>query len=85
MDSKDIDMLIATYTITQMSVKLHMPCQIPYYDRGFLVQAKSGYKKLSDANGKTIGVSQGLLQSAVEGYASANNLKFQLCSTRILS
>ena len=49
-----------------------------YYDQiGFLVQTKSGYKKLSDLNGKTIGVSQGSsAKAAVEEYASANNLKF---------
>ena len=63
MDNGTIDMLIDTYTITD---------QI-----GFLVQTKSGYKKLSDLNGKTIGVSQGSsAKAAVEEYASANNLKF---------
>ena len=56
-----------------------MPCQILTTTTkfGFLVQTKSGYKKLSDLNGKTIGVSQGSsAKAAVEEYASANNLKF---------
>ena len=63
----------------QMSVRLHMPCQTLTTTTKSVsfVQTKSGYKKLSDLNGKTIGVSQGSsAKAAVEEYASANNLKF---------
>jgi len=72
MDNGTIDMLIATYTITDER-KASYAMSNPY----FLVQTKSGYKQLSDLNGKTIGVSQGSsAKAAVEEYASANNLKF---------
>ena len=78
MDNGTIDMLIATYTITDERKASYAMSNPYYYDQiGFLVQTKSGYKKLSDLNGKTIGVSQGSsAKAAVEEYASANNLKF---------
>lgn len=78
MDNGTIDMLIATYTITDDRKASYAMSNPYYYDQiGFLVQTKSGYKKLSDLNGKTIGVSQGSsAKAAVEEYASANNLKF---------
>ena len=78
MDNGTIDMLIATYTITDERKASYAMSTPYYYDQiGFLVQTKSGYKKLSDLNGKTIGVSQGSsAKAAVEEYASANNLKF---------
>ena len=62
MDNGTIDMLIATYTITDERKASYAMSNPYYYDQiGFLVQTKSGYKKLSDLNGKTIGVSQGHL------------------------
>ena len=78
MDNGTIDMLIATYTITDERKASYAMSNPYYYDQiGFLVQTKSGYKKLSDLNGKTIGVSQGSsAKAAVEEYASANNLMF---------
>ena len=78
MDNGTIDLLIATYTITDERKASYAMSNPYYYDQiGFLVQTKSGYKKLSDLNGKTIGVSQGSsAKAAVEEYASANNLKF---------
>jgi len=78
MDNGTIDMLIATYTITDERKASYAMSNPYYYDQiGFLVQTKSGYKQLSDLNGKTIGVSQGSsAKAAVEEYASANNLKF---------
>ena len=78
MDNGTIDLLIATYTINDER-KASYAISTPYYyaQIGFLVQTKSGYKKLSDLNDKTIGVSQGSsAKAAVEEYASANNLKF---------
>lgn len=78
MDNGTIDLLIATYTINDERKASYAISNPYYYDQiGFLVQTKSGYKKLSDLNGKTIGVSQGSsAKAAVEEYASANNLKF---------
>ena len=78
MDNGTIDLLIATYTINDERKASYAMSTPYYYDQiGFLVQTKSGYKKLSDLNGKTIGVSQGSsAKAAVEEYASANNLKF---------
>ena len=78
MDNGTIDLLIATYTINDERKASYAISTPYYYDQiGFLVQTKSGYKKLSDLNGKTIGVSQGSsAKTAVEEYASANNLKF---------
>ena len=44
---------------------------------GFLVLKDSGINKISDLNGKTIGVSQGAsTKAALQEYASAHNLKF---------
>ena len=70
MDNGTIDMLIATYTITDERKASYAMSNPYYYDQiGFLVQTKSGYKKLSDLNGKTIGVSQGSsAKAAVEEY-----------------
>ena len=78
MDNGTIDMLIATYTITDERKASYAMSNPYYYDQiGFLVQTKSGYKKLSDLNRKTIGVSQGSsAKAAVQEYASAHNLKF---------
>lgn len=78
MDNGTIDLLIATYTINDERKASYAISNPYYYDQiGFLVQTKSGYKKLSDLNGKTIGVSQGSsAKAAVEEYASANNLNF---------
>ena len=78
MDNGTIDLLIATYTINDERKASYAISTPYYYDQiGFLVQTKSGYEKLSDLNGKTIGVSQGSsAKAAVEEYASANNLKF---------
>ena len=48
MDNGTIDMLIATYTITDERKASYAMSTPYYYDQiGFLVQTKSGYKKLS--------------------------------------
>ena len=68
MDNGTIDLLIGTYTISN-----------PYYrdQIGFLVLKDSGINKISDLNGKTIGVAQGAsTKAALQEYASAHNLKF---------
>ena len=78
MDNGTIDMLIATYTITDERKASYAISNPYYYDQiGFLVLKDSGINKISDLNGKTIGVSQGAsTKAALQEYASANNLKF---------
>ena len=78
MDNGTIDMLIATYTITDERKASYAMSNPYYYDQiGFLVLKDSGINKISDLNGKTIGVSQGAsTKAALQEYASANNLKF---------
>ena len=78
MDNGTIDLLIATYTINDERKASYAISTPYYYDQiGFLVLKDSGINKISDLNGKTIGVSQGSsAKAAVEEYASANNLKF---------
>ena len=78
MDNGTIDMLIATYTITDERKASYAMSNPYYYDQiGFLVLKDSGINKISDLNGKTIGVSQGAsTKAALQEYASAHNLKF---------
>ena len=78
MDNGTIDMLIATYTINDERKASYAISTPYYYDQiGFLVLKDSGINKISDLNGKTIGVSQGAsTKAALQEYASANNLKF---------
>ena len=78
MDNGTIDMLIATYTITDERKASYAISNPYYYDQiGFLVLKDSGINKISDLNGKTIGVSQGAsTKAALQEYASAHNLKF---------
>ena len=78
MDNGTIDLLIAPYTINDERKASYAISTPYYYDQiGFLVLKDSGINKISDLNGKTIGVSQGSsAKAAVEEYASANNLKF---------
>ena len=78
MDNGTIDILIATYTINDERKASYAISNPYYYDQiGFLVLKDSGINKISDLNGKTIGVSQGAsTKAALQEYASANNLKF---------
>lgn len=78
MDNGTIDLLIATYTINDERKASYAISNPYYYDQiGFLVLKDSGINKISDLNGKTIGVSQGAsTKAALQEYASANNLKF---------
>ncbi len=60
MDNGTIDLLIATYTINDERKASYAISNPYYYDQiGFLVLKDSGINKISDLNGKTIGVSQG--------------------------
>ena len=61
MDNGIIDLLIATYTINDER-KASYAISTPYYymlEIGFTWFWRSGINKISDLNGKTIGVSQG--------------------------
>ncbi|MDR1640018.1 MAG: transporter substrate-binding domain-containing protein [Clostridiales bacterium] len=59
LDNGDIDMVIATFTITEER-KLTYNFTTPYYTDavGLLVKKEAGYTGLADLNGKTIGVAQ---------------------------
>ncbi|NQR00202.1 transporter substrate-binding domain-containing protein [Streptococcus suis] len=60
LDNGQVDMVIATFTITDER-KLLYNFTTPYYTDavGFLVNKDSGIKTFTDLNGKTIGVAQG--------------------------
>ncbi len=78
MDNGQVDIVIATYTITperQASYNFSNPY---YTDQiGFLVNKSSGINSIKDLNGLTIGVAQGsTTKVAIEKYAKDNNLHF---------
>ena len=60
LDSGEIDMVIATFTITEQR-KLVLDFSPPYFTDGIalLVQKSSGIKGLADLNNKTVGVAKG--------------------------
>ncbi|MFC3928676.1 transporter substrate-binding domain-containing protein [Streptococcus caprae] len=60
LDNEQVDMVIATFTITEER-RLLYNFSTPYYTDavGFLVNKDSGIKNFADLDGKTIGVSQG--------------------------
>ena len=60
LDSGELDMVIATFTITEQR-KLVLDFSPPYYTDGIalLVYKNSGIRSLSDLNNKTIGVAKG--------------------------
>ena len=78
MDNGTIDLLIGTYTINDERKASYAISDPYYHDQiGFLVLKNSDINKISDLNGKTIGVSQGAsTKAALQEYASAHNLKF---------
>lgn len=60
MDNGTIDLLIGTYTINDERKASYAISNPYYHDQiGFLVLKDSGINKISDLNGKTIGVAQG--------------------------
>lgn len=78
LDNGQIDILIATYTITDER-KASFAISDPYYydEVGFLVNKAKGFKTISDLDGKTIGVAQGsTTKAAIEEYGKAHNLTF---------
>ncbi|MGT2906418.1 transporter substrate-binding domain-containing protein [Streptococcus dentiloxodontae] len=78
MDNGTIDLLIATYTITEERQASYAISNPYYYDEiGFLVRSKSNIQKISDLDGMTIGVAQGAsTKAALEEYAKAHDLTF---------
>lgn len=79
MDNGQVDLVIATYTITPER-QASYSFSTPYYtdEVGFLVNKSSGISNIADLNGKTIGVSQGsTTKVAIEEYGKAHNLSFK--------
>ncbi|GMO32276.1 MAG: transporter substrate-binding domain-containing protein [Termitinemataceae bacterium] len=84
-DNGDVDMIIATFTITEER-KLSYNFTMPYYTDavGMLVLQTSGIKSLKDCNGKTIGVAQSATSMETIKAAAAElgiNVKFQEYAT----
>ncbi|MEX2805063.1 transporter substrate-binding domain-containing protein [Streptococcus sp. H31] len=79
MDNGQIDILIATYTITEERQANYSISNPYYYDEiGFLVRKSSQIKTIDDLDGLTIGVSQGATTKAnLELYAKEHNLTFK--------
>ena len=71
MDNGTIDLLIGTYTINDERKASYAISNPYYHDQiGFLVLKDSGINKISDLNGKTIGVAQGAsTKAALQDYA----------------
>ena len=78
LDNGQIDILIATYTITEERQASYAISNPYYYDEiGFLVNKSKGYDSIADLDGLTIGVAQGsTTKSAIEEYGEAHNLSF---------
>ena len=79
LDNGQVDLVIATFTITEER-KLLYNFTTPYYSDavGFLVNKDSGIKTFTDLNGKTIGVAQGsitrtLISELADKYGIAVN------------
>ena len=79
LDNSQVDLVIATFTITEER-KLLYNFTTPYYTDavGFLVNKDSGIKTFTDLNGKTIGVAQGsitrtLISELADKYGIAVN------------
>ena len=79
LDNGQVDLVIATFTITEER-KLLYNFTTPYYTDavGFMVNKDSGIKTFTDLNGKTIGVAQGsitrtLISELADKYGIAVN------------
>lgn len=66
LDNGQLDMVAATFTITEERKELYN-FTTPYYTdaNGFLVKKSSGIKTWEDLDGKTIGVTQGSIQQGL--------------------
>ncbi|MGT2801928.1 transporter substrate-binding domain-containing protein [Streptococcus henryi] len=76
LDNEQVDIVIATFTITEERRKLYN-FTTPYYTDavGFLINKDSGIKSFKDLDGKTIGVSQGsITQLQISELAKENGI-----------
>lgn len=76
LDNGQVDMVIATFTITEER-KLLYNFTSPYYTDavGFLVNKDSGIKTFTDLDGKTIGVAQGsITRKLITDLANKHNI-----------
>ena len=79
LDNEQVDMDIATFTITDERKKLYNFTS-PYYTdaSGFLVNKSAKIKSIEDLNGKTIGVAQGsITQRLITELGKKKGLKFK--------
>ena len=79
LDNEQVDMDIATFTITDERKKLYNFTS-PYYTdaSGFLVNKSAKIKNIEDLNGKTIGVAQGsITQRLITELGKKKGLKFK--------
>lgn len=79
MDNGQVDIVIATYTITPER-QANYNFSTPYYtdEIGFLVNRSTGISTIKDLDGMTIGVAQGsTTKAAITEYAKANHLNFK--------
>ncbi|MFC5631874.1 MULTISPECIES: transporter substrate-binding domain-containing protein [Streptococcus] len=79
MDNGQVDVIIATYTITEQRQANFSISDPYYYDQiGFLVRKKSNIHTMDDLDGLTIGVAQGATTKAnLKTYAEENGLTFK--------
>lgn len=79
MDNGQVDIVIATYTITPER-QANYNFSTPYYtdEIGFLVNKSTKISHIKDLNGLTIGVAQGsTTKAAITEFAKANHLTFK--------
>jgi len=79
LDNGEIDLVIATFTITEERKKSYNFSE-PYFTDGvgLLVKTAKGYKGIKDLGGKRIGVAQSATtKKALTEYGDANGLKFE--------
>lgn len=79
LDNGEIDLVIATFTITEERKKSYN-FSVPYFTDGVgvLIKTAKGFKSIKDLNGKRIGVAQSATtKKALQEYGEANGLKFE--------
>ena len=79
LDNKQVDAVIATFTITDERKKTYN-FTTPYFtdEAGFLVKKDAGFKSVSDLSGKTIGVAQSSsTKTGLEALAKEKGISFE--------
>jgi len=79
LDNGEIDLVIATFTVTEERKKSYNFSD-PYFTDGvgILVKTAKGFKSLTDLNGKRIGVAQSATtKKAIQAVADAKGYKFE--------